>query len=154
MALENPMQLVNDSGIDELLEISRMGADGGEANCLKILAELKPYVKHENPKPVLAGLKVLEEMMRSGPRKFQKCVAGEEWMRRLGKIVYNSKEPMLKMTVLQLLGNWRDEFKNDHEMEWLAKKCAELTESGVTVPCPSPEQVRKREVHLRASQLW
>jgi len=73
-------------------------------------------------------------------------VASEEWMRRLGKIVYNSKEPMLKMTVLQLLGNWAAEFKNDHEMEWLAKKCAELSESGVTVPCPSPEQVRKREV--------
>jgi len=146
MALQNPMQLVDDAGIDELLEIARCGTDGGESHCLKILSELKPYVKHNEPKPVLAGLKVLEEMMRSGPRKFQKCVASEEWMRRLGKIVYNSKEPMLKMTVLQLLGNWEAEFKNDHEMEWLAKKCAELSESGVTVPCPSPEQVRKREV--------
>merc|ERR1712166_642552 len=146
MALQNPMQLVDDAGIDELLEIARCGTDGGESHCLKILSELKPYVKHNEPKPVLAGLKVLEEMMRSGPRKFQKCVASEEWMRGLGKIVYNSKEPMLKMTVLQLLGNWEAEFKNDHEMEWLAKKCAELSESGVTVPCPSPEQVRKREV--------
>ena len=38
MALDNPMQLVDEASIDQLLEI----AAGDQADCLKLLAELKP----------------------------------------------------------------------------------------------------------------
>jgi len=53
-----PMQMVDDDGISELISLAQVGADGGTANSESILSELKPFIKHNEPKPVLAGLKV------------------------------------------------------------------------------------------------
>lgn len=52
------MQMVDDDGIEELISLAQSGSDGGTANSESILGELKPFIKHNEPKPVLAGLKV------------------------------------------------------------------------------------------------
>ena len=124
------MQMVDDEGISELISLAQSGPDGGTLNSESILAELKPFIKHAQPKPVLAGLKVLEEMMRNCTRKFHVCIAGDEWMRRLGKLVLNSNEPVLKSTVLQLLADWQEAYKNDPELGAIPKKFEEWKEKG------------------------
>ena len=52
------MQMVDEDGIVELIGLTQAGTDGGTANSESILSELKPFIKHHEPKPVLAGLKV------------------------------------------------------------------------------------------------
>jgi len=141
-----PMQMVDDEGISELISLAQSGPDGGTLNSESILAELKPFIKHAQPKPVLAGLKVLEEMMRNCTRKFHVCIAGDEWMRRLGKLVLNSNEPVLKSTVLQLLADWQEAYKNDPELSAISKKIEELQGKGCAVPQASPEIIPKRDV--------
>ena len=49
----------DDAELATCLKVLRaLGSDGGTANSESILSELKPFIKHNEPKPVLAGLKV------------------------------------------------------------------------------------------------
>jgi len=141
-----PMQMVDEQGIIELIGIAQSGVDGGTENSKAILEALRGDIKSDKPKPILGALKVIEELMRNCTRKFHLQISSEEWTRRLGKLVYNSNEKIIQMTVLQLFADWREAYKNDPELSGIVDKCAELAKAGHSVPQPSPELSPKREL--------
>ena len=88
------MDLLDSEGIDQLRRIS---ASGDKPACLQLLSDIKPYIKHREPKRVLAGLRVLEELTEQAPRQLQQCLNSEEWTRRLGA---SSRPPLVFLWVL------------------------------------------------------
>ena len=138
----SPMVMVDQGGIQELSRIITSGVDNGAAQCVALLEHLKPFVKSDEAKVVLASLRILEELMWDPPPALGVTVASEEWMRRLGKIAHRSTEPIVVRTVLQLLADWRDWFGEEPQMQpQIDRKCRELEEAGLSLPTPRPPQV-------------
>lgn len=134
---DTPCQLVEVEGLKELIGYIRKASDQKVA-ILDILKHLKPYVKSDYPKPILAGLKVIEMLMIQIGKPFCDEVSSEEWTRRLRKLAVKTKEPILKMTVLQHLSDWVEMFGMIADITWLNKVNNELVkEYGIQMPGPS-----------------
>ena len=103
---------------------------------------------------------VMEMLMVQSGKVFCEAVASEEWARRLGKLILHTKEPILRMTVLQHLADWIEMFAPITDVKWLVDKGNELGREGHTLPRPSPNArahsarllaLNEQEVHVHAS---
>merc|ERR1740117_608526 len=134
---DTPCQLVDVEGLKELIQYIRK-AQHRQVAILDILKHLKPYVKSPYPKPILAGLKVIEMLMIQIGKDFCDEVSSEEWTRRLRKLAVKTKEPILKMTVLQHLADWVEMFGMVSGISYLNEVNSILTkEYGISMPGPS-----------------
>merc|ERR1711865_490056 len=134
---DTPCQLVDVEGLKELIQYIRK-AQHRQVAILDILKHLKPYVKSPYPKPILAGLKVIEMLMIQIGKDFCDEVSSEEWTRRLRKLAVKTKEPILKMTVLQHLADWVEMFGMVSDISYLNEVNSILTkEYGIAMPGPS-----------------
>jgi hypothetical protein len=134
---DTPCQLVEVEGLKELIQYIRK-ARHRQTAILDILKHLKPYVKSPYPKPILAGLKVIEMLMIQIGKDFCDEVSSEEWTRRLRKLAVKTKEPILKMTVLQHLADWVEMFGMITDISYLNEVNSVLTqEYGISIPGPS-----------------
>eukprot|EP00656_Telonema_subtile_P051494 TRINITY_DN6939_c0_g1_i4.p1 TRINITY_DN6939_c0_g1~~TRINITY_DN6939_c0_g1_i4.p1 ORF type:complete len:443 (+),score=165.31 TRINITY_DN6939_c0_g1_i4:67-1395(+) len=131
-----PCQLVEVEGLKELIQYIRK-ANNKRVAILDILKHLKPYVKSDYPKPILAGLKVIEMLMIQIGKVFCDEVSSEEWTRRLRKLVVKTKEPILRMTVLQHLADWVEMFGMISDITWLNKVNNEIQKE-YNIPMPGP----------------
>merc|ERR1711907_610301 len=148
---DTPCQLVEVEGLKELIQYIRK-ASGKEAAILSVLKELKPYIKSDFPKPILAGLKVIEMLMIQIGKPFCEAVSSEEWTRRLRKLATKTKEPILKMTVLQHLADWVEMFGMIADISYLNRVNNELVkEYGIQMPGPSAN-AREHSNRLRAAE--
>jgi len=134
---DTPCQLVDVEGLKELIQYIRK-AQHKQVAILDILKHLKPYVKSPYPKPILAGLKVIEMLMIQIGKEFCDEVSSEEWTRRLRKLVVKTKEPILRMTVLQHLADWVEMFGMVSDISYLNEVNTVIAkEDGIPMPGPS-----------------
>merc|ERR1711934_250203 len=148
---DTPCQLVEVEGLKELIQFIRK-ASKKEAAILSVLKELKPYIKSDFPKPILAGLKVIEMLMIQIGKEFCEAVSSEEWTRRLRKLATKTKEPILKMTVLQHLADWVEMFGMIADISYLNRVNNELVkEYGIQMPGPSAN-AREHSNRMKAAE--
>merc|ERR1711865_1316990 len=74
---DTPCQLVEVEGLKELIQYIRK-AQHRQVAILDILKHLKTYVKSPYPKPILAGLKVIEMLMIQIGKEEEKSNVKEE----------------------------------------------------------------------------
>merc|ERR1712159_665491 len=77
-------------------------------------------------------------MVQNGKVFCKQVCEGEEWARRLGKLILHTKEPILRMTVLQHLSDWIEMFAPITNVNEFIKKGNELIKAGHALPRPSP----------------
>jgi len=147
-APSTPCQLIDVVCLEELIDYINK-ASPPKAAVETILKHLMPHIKSNEPKPVLAALKVMEMLMVQIGAVFCKATATEEWGRRLGKLVNKTKEPILRMTVLQHLADWIEMFEPICDVTWLIKEGNKLGAKGHHLPQPSPN-ARAHAARLKA----
>merc|ERR1719409_2420602 len=133
--------MLDEEGIQELCLLVIATDEAGVSSVLKAL---KPRIKDlKHPKHCLAGLTILDELVKRCGNLVHLQVATEDWMKRLQRLHDSASEGVIKAKILQLLVNWREMFKSKSDLAAVARTCSQLYANGVTLPPVTTTDLQK-----------
>lgn len=116
------------------------------------LSSLEKFVKDKDPITVSAALSVLDNCVKFCDYRFHKQLATPKWMERLIRIVDNAKtNEQVKHKILQLLSDWRDEYKDEPGLVAFQRAGVDLTRRGLVLPQPTDPVMRAPDPEIYMS---